>query len=102
VELASRVTVVNIARCPVHGLHGCRDVCFAFEHEGERDCDGRVEQVPMVPATAHERLRAALEYLADPESWGGDPHECRATLYGHDTPLEVAARALAEAEAASL
>jgi len=42
------VTVVNIARCPVHGLHGCRDVCFAFEHEGERDCDGRVEQVPMV------------------------------------------------------
>lgn len=40
--------IVNIARCPVHGLHGERTTCFAFEHERERDCDGTVDQVPMV------------------------------------------------------
>lgn len=33
---------VNIARCPVHGLHGARATCF--------ECAGPVEQVPMVPA----------------------------------------------------
>lgn len=34
--------VVLIARCPKHGLHGCRDTCF--------ECGGPVEQVPMVAA----------------------------------------------------
>lgn len=47
--------IVNIARCPVHGLHGCRDICFAYEHEGEPGCDGHVEQVPMVAADYFSR-----------------------------------------------
>lgn len=29
----------NIAWCPVHGLHGCRDSCF--------ECGGPVEQIKM-------------------------------------------------------
>jgi hypothetical protein len=46
-------------------------------------------------------LRAALEYLADPESWGGDPRSQEATLYGHHTPYELAREALAaDAQAA--
>lgn len=32
--------IVHIARCPEHGLHGCRQECFV--------CGGPVEQVPMV------------------------------------------------------
>lgn len=35
--------VVHIARCPEHGLHGCRQECF--------ECGGPVEQVPMVEIT---------------------------------------------------
>lgn len=34
---------VYIARCPEHGLHGCRQECF--------ECRGPVEQVPMVEIT---------------------------------------------------
>lgn len=34
--------VTYIARCPEHGLHGCRDTCF--------ECGRPVERVPMVPA----------------------------------------------------
>ena len=34
--------VVEIARCPVHGLHGARTECHV--------CGGAVEQVRMVPA----------------------------------------------------
>lgn len=45
---------VNIARCPTHGLHGCRDRCF--------ECGGPVEQIAMVPrstgALADLRLMA--------------------------------------------
>jgi hypothetical protein len=51
--------VVNIARCPEHGLHGERQECFV--------CGGEVEQVPMIHAAAlvpviqeQERLRAEL------------------------------------------
>jgi hypothetical protein len=40
-------------------------------------------------------LEKALEYLADPESWGGNPLSQESTLYGHDTPFELAAAALA-------
>lgn len=36
------MTVVNIARCPEHGLHGERAECFV--------CGGPVDQVPMVHA----------------------------------------------------
>ena len=39
-------------------------------------------------------MRRALEYLADPESWLGDPHDQRSSLFGHDTPFELAAQAL--------
>lgn len=41
---APAMEVVNIARCPDHGLHGERDTCFI--------CDGPVEQVPMVEVSA--------------------------------------------------
>jgi hypothetical protein len=41
-----------------------------------------------------DRLRDALAYLADPESWAGDPLKHATTLYGHDTPYELAKRAL--------
>lgn len=34
--------------------------------------------------------REALEYLADPESWLGDPCSHEAWLLGHDTPYELA------------
>jgi hypothetical protein len=36
--------VVEIARCPEHGLHGARTRCFV--------CDGPVEQVPLLPINA--------------------------------------------------
>lgn len=81
------MAIVNIASCPVHGLHGQREECFV--------CGGPVEQVPMVPAAAVAPLLTALEYLADPQSWGGDPLDQQAWLYGHDTPYELAVTALA-------
>lgn len=37
---SSSVEVVEIARCPIHGLHGERDECF--------ECGGPVEKVRMV------------------------------------------------------
>lgn len=43
-----------------------------------------------------DRLREALAYLADPESWGGDPLSHDAVLYGHDTPYELAVTALGD------
>lgn len=46
-------------------------------------------------STGDDRLREALEYLADPESWGGNPLSQEASLYGHDTPFELARAALA-------
>jgi hypothetical protein len=83
------VTVVNIARCPVHGLHGCRDVCFAFEHEGRGDCNGLVEQVPMVPL---DYLTAAeldwLESAARRAAGDGIAESTKAT----DALLELAGK----------
>lgn len=31
-----------------------------------------------------------IEYLADPESWLGGPHDQKAVLLGHFTPYELA------------
>lgn len=70
---------VSIARCPVHGLHGCREICFAFECEGERDCDGRVEQVPHIAwdhahaamLTMYERLSAAADWYPGADAFVG-------------------------------
>lgn len=42
---------VNIARCPVHGMHGEREECFV--------CGVPVEQVPMVPCDDAAIERAA-------------------------------------------
>lgn len=39
-------------------------------------------------------LREQLTILADPESWAGNPLELGVTLYGHDTPFEIATRLL--------
>ncbi len=54
--------IIHIARCPVHGLHGARATCFAYEHEGARDCDGVVEQVAMLPLRVEH---GAEELLAE-------------------------------------
>jgi hypothetical protein len=43
------------------------------------------------------RLRLALEYLADKESWLGNPLAADAMLFGHDSVYELAVAALAEA-----
>jgi hypothetical protein len=46
----------------------------------------------------NKRMRVALEYLADRESWLGRPEYPRAMLYGHDTPFELAVATLAAVE----
>lgn len=49
--------------------------------------------------TPEEREREAhlkaLRILADSESWSGDPLSQESTLYGHDTPYELAVEAIA-------
>lgn len=40
------------------------------------------------------RLRDALVYLADPESWQGNPHDHASVLLGHFTPYELARETL--------
>lgn len=54
------------------------------------------EQAPHSQDLAN-RMRRALEYLADPASWLGDPHSHDAILLGADTPFELAAEALGRA-----
>ena len=49
------MSVVQIARCPEHGLHGERTECFA--------CGGPVEQVPMVEAALLDEAIEALREL---------------------------------------
>lgn len=44
-----------------------------------------------------DRWLRALAYLADPDSWLGDPHDQTAVLLGHDTPFELARQALGRA-----
>lgn len=44
--------ILHIARCPEHGLHGCRTECFV--------CGAVVEQVPMVPLAEYERVATEL------------------------------------------
>ncbi len=44
--------------------------------------------------TERDRYKTALDYLADPQSWGGNPHDQTTPLYGHDTPFELAVAAL--------
>jgi hypothetical protein len=51
------MAIVNIARCPEHGLHGERPECFV--------CGGAVEQVPMVPASEITRLKGLLRDAID-------------------------------------
>lgn len=64
----------------------------------ELDDDGKRQgefqrQLEQVQAE-RDSLRETLRYLADPESWGGDPRSHDAVLYGHDTPYELALAAL--------
>jgi hypothetical protein len=40
------------------------------------------------------RLRDALAYLADPESWQGNPDDHASVLLGHFTPYELARETL--------
>jgi hypothetical protein len=46
-------TVVYVARCTEHGLHGCRETCF--------ECGKPVEQVPMVELDLSPALRRPVE-----------------------------------------
>ncbi len=82
---------VNIAHCPVHGLHGERTTCFAFEHEGCRDCDGVVQQVAMVP------LDSLREWIETRRAWtataGRSPSE---RTRGHLFVLEALSKWLSE------
>ena len=45
--------IVYFARCPEHGLHGCRTRCF--------ECGEEVEQVPMVAAETVARVSGVLD-----------------------------------------
>lgn len=81
--------IVYFARCPEHGLHGCRTNCF--------ECGEEAEQVPMVALADYERLRDALRLLADRDNWQGDPFSHDAVLLGHFTPHELARVTLARA-----
>lgn len=61
--------VLTIARCPEHGLHGCRDTCF--------ECGGPVEQVAMVEVgRTFPRYRA----VAVDRGEGGDDFEYGTTV----------------------
>lgn len=77
--------VVNIARCPEHGLHGCRTECFV--------CGGPVEQVPMVPVRGSDDdlTRPLTASWPDVQQWWDviraalaedyeDSHYCRRML----------------------
>lgn len=55
-------SVVHVARCPEHGLHGCRDECFV--------CGGSVEQVAMVPLADLHPAVAECGHVA--HWWTGD------------------------------
>lgn len=70
---------VNIARCPVHGLHGERSECFV--------CNGPVEQAPMVSIDVLRRLLAAVENTQG-STVMGDEAELR---YGGDEYDELTA-----------
>lgn len=62
------MTVVYVARCPQHGLHGCRDTCF--------ECDGPVEQVPMVEVKGAASMRVMVMNEQEAElvrREGGEP-----------------------------
>jgi hypothetical protein len=39
-------------------------------------------------------VEKTLAYLADPESWQGNPHDNTSVLFGHFTPYELAREAL--------
>ncbi len=56
----------------------------------DQDALGRAKAI-----LGSDRRRAALDYLADRANWSGDPHDQDSTLHGHDTPYELAARAVA-------
>jgi hypothetical protein len=88
--------VVNIARCPQHGLHGERTECHV--------CGGLVEQVPMIPGAEHAEAVRAL-WLAGGALYGAlndalnDPNaeppdidralqEWRDAVYAYVHPLE--------------
>lgn len=53
---------------------------------------------PTDPASSHDpdvdRMRRALEYLADPSNWLSNPHHMTAILEGDATPHELAVEAL--------
>lgn len=48
------MSIVNIARCPLHGLHGAREECFT--------CGDPVEQIPMIAADA---VQAVIDKCRD-------------------------------------
>lgn len=58
------MSVVNIARCPEHGLHGERTECFI--------CGADVEQVEMAPAAD---LLEAIEAIDDLMGYDKGPNE---------------------------
>ncbi len=70
------------------------------EKAGERWISERsdVEKSRSELRAERDRYKAALDYLADPQSWGGNPRDQTTPLYGHDTPFELALAALSPEE----
>lgn len=67
--------VVNIARCPEHGIHGERDECFV--------CGGSVQQLPMIHAAT---LVEAVQRTAEAMSALNVALATLAEVRGHLTP----------------
>ena len=75
-------------------MRAALEAALGQEPAPERDEHGN-------PPPGPERWRTALAYLADPESWAGNPHDLTtpmATLHGHDSPFELARWALGQEE----
>ena len=84
----------EIERLKQEGSPGVlHEVDQAFYDLTVRERDHERQRVDRLAAEI-EALRKALVYLADPESWSGNPHDQAAMLHGHFTPFELARQAL--------
>lgn len=76
--------VVKIARCPEHGLHGCRETCF--------ECGGPVEQVDLVDASELKDLLVRVDSITSLVAYRGLDDQAKEEL----KLISLEARALYE------
>jgi chromosome segregation ATPase len=83
--------IARLKREGVPGVMHAVDKAFYDLTVTERDYERQT-----VDALKQEiaRLRDALAYLANPESWQGNPHDHASVLLGHFTPHELARETL--------